>query len=60
MGGDFLINNDINENGLGNLELAHLSSEELKKIKAIENEINKNYHGDKVALMALNANKKLK
>ncbi|WP_425448359.1 hypothetical protein [Dethiothermospora halolimnae] len=55
-----MINNDINENGLGNLELAHLSSEELKKIKAIENEINKNYHGDKVALMALNANKKLK
>ena len=47
---------NIDENGLGRLQLSNLTTEELEKIKALENDINKNHHGDRVSLMALNAN----
>lgn len=47
---------NLDKNGLGMLELSNLSTEELGKIKALEDEINKNHHGDRVSLMALNTN----
>lgn len=53
-------NNNINENGLGNFQLTNLSSDELRKIKAIEDEINKNHKGNNISLMALNINKPMK
>ncbi|MBB6216214.1 hypothetical protein HNQ80_002313 [Anaerosolibacter carboniphilus] len=51
------MDNRFNNNGLGNLQIVDLSQEELGKIKALEDEINKNIHGDRVALMALTVKK---
>ena len=53
---DINFTDKTDKNGLGNLELTNLSTEEINKIKALEDEINKNNHGDRVSLMALNIN----
>ncbi len=51
------VDNRFNNNGLGNLQLVNLSQEELDRIRDLEDEINKNAHGDRVSLMALTVKK---
>jgi hypothetical protein len=51
------VDNRFNNNGLGNLQLVNLSQEELDRIRDLEDEINKNTHGDRVSLMALTVKK---
>lgn len=45
---------NLNKNGLGELNFANINSELLKKVKILEDELNEKNNTDNIILMALN------